>query len=85
LPLGKAEVVIETVCCAATVVIESALVVLALLESVTFTVNEPLPAGVGCPEMTPAGLKLRPVGRCVPPVRDHVYLPVPPDAVNVAV
>jgi hypothetical protein len=56
------------------------LVAVACAESVACTVTEKLPEAVGVPDMTPAELIERPLGR---PEADHVYGGVPPVAARV--
>ncbi len=54
-------------------------------ESTAWTVTLLTPAAVGVPEMTPAVLNERPVGRLPPPDGIvQVYGAVPPEAVSVA-
>ena len=53
------------------------------LESVTFTVNEAVPAVVGVPLICPELLKVRPAGR-EPELSDQLYGVVPPLAANAA-
>jgi hypothetical protein len=53
-------------------------------ESVTWTVNEKVPAAVGVPEMTPVeAFRVRPPGNVLPEAIDHVNGPVPPLLANV--
>jgi hypothetical protein len=56
------------------------LVAVTCAESVACTVTEKLPEAVGVPEMTPAELIERPLGR---PEADQVYGGVPPVAASV--
>lgn len=59
--------------------IERALVAVALTLSLTWTVKLLVPAVVGVPVITPAVLMVSPAGR-VPAVLDQVYGVVPPVA-----
>jgi len=62
------------------IVIDRACVAVVAVESVTLTVKGIGPPETsGFPEITPAPLKLRPLGR-VPADTDHVYGAVPPVA-----
>jgi hypothetical protein len=54
------------------------------LESVTFTVNDDVPAAVGVPLICPELLRVNPAGN-VPEEIDQLYGVVPPLAANVAV
>jgi hypothetical protein len=54
------------------------------LESVTFTVNDDVPAVVGVPLICPELLRVNPAGNA-PAVIDQLYGVVPPLAANVAV
>jgi hypothetical protein len=65
---------------AAATVMVNAWVAVACAESVTFTVTEKLPAAPGVPDMTPAALIERPLGR---PEADQVYGGAPPVAARV--
>jgi hypothetical protein len=67
---------------AAATVMVNVWVAVAGAESVTFTVTEKLPEAVGVPDMTPAELTERPLGR---PEADQVYGGVPPVAANACV
>jgi hypothetical protein len=58
------------------------LVAVVFAESLTCTVKLLLPAVVGVPEMTPAGLRERPPGK-VPENTDHALPPAPPLAASV--
>lgn len=49
------------------------------LESVTFTVNDELPAVVGTPVMSPPVLSVKPAANA-PEEMDHVYGVLPPPA-----
>ena len=53
------------------------------LESVTFTVNELLPAVVGVPLICPELLNINPAGK-LPELTDQLYGVVPPLAASVA-
>jgi hypothetical protein len=61
-------------------VMVNALVAVALAASVTCTETEKLPAAAGVPDMTPAELIERPLGR---PDADQLYGGVPPAAARV--
>jgi len=63
-----------------TTVMLNDLAAVAFAESVTVRVTEKLPAAVGVPDMTPAELIERPLGR---PEADQVYGAVPPEAASV--
>jgi hypothetical protein len=65
---------------AAVTVMVNAWVAVAFAASVTCTVTEKLPAAVGVPDMTPAELIERPLGR---PEADQVYGGAPPVAARV--
>ena len=65
---------------AAATVMVNVWVAVACAESVTFRVTEKLPATAGMPDMTPAELIERPLGR---PDADQVYGGVPPVAARV--
>lgn len=53
------------------------------MPSVTRTVKLNVPAVVGVPDITPVeGVRVNPDGSA-PPDIDQVYIPLPPDAVNV--
>jgi hypothetical protein len=68
---------------AAVTVMVNAWVAVACAESVTFRVTEKVPATVGVPDVTPAELIERPLGRVVPEATDQVYGGVPPVAARV--
>jgi hypothetical protein len=65
---------------AAVTVMVNVWVAVACAGSVTFTVTEKLPEAAGVPDMTPAELIERPLGR---PEADQVYGGVPPVAARV--
>jgi hypothetical protein len=65
---------------AAVTVMVNVWVAVACAESVAFRVTEKLPEAVGIPDMTPAELIERPLGR---PAADQVYGGVPPVAARV--
>jgi hypothetical protein len=67
---------------AAATVMVNALVAVAFAESVACTVTGKLPEAVGVPDMMPAELIERPLGR---PDADQVYGGVPPVAANACV
>jgi hypothetical protein len=84
-PPAKDDVVIWTgVTAAATVILRLAeALCTGELESVTFTVNEAVPAVVGVPLTTPPLLSVNPVGNA-PALIDQLYGLVPPLAVKLA-
>jgi hypothetical protein len=65
---------------AAVTVMVNVWVAVACAESVTFRVTEKLPAAAGVPDMTPAELIERPLGR---PDADQLYGGAPPVAARV--
>jgi hypothetical protein len=65
-----------------TTVMLNDLVAVAFAASVACTVTEKLPEAIGVPDMTPAELTERPLGR---PEADQVYGGVPPVAANACV
>ena len=84
-PAGSEDVVICTgVTEAVTTMLRFAVAVCAgELESVTFTVNEEVPAVVGVPLICPELLSVKPAGK-VPELIDQLYGVVPPLAANAA-
>ena len=68
------------------IVIDSAFVAVCwgLPESLTLKVGDDVPVVVGIPVITPDGLRVRPAGS-TPLDMSHVFVPVPPVAVNVKV
>ena len=66
------------------IVIDSGFVAVScgFLESRTRKVGDDVPVVVGVPLITPLKLKLRPSGN-EPLARSHLFVPVPPEEVNV--